>query len=133
MLSHEVRNAALAIALCLIAFFLIKVTMKAGVLNDFEGARKLLSSTASYTIEISGSGGVPFQGTYGMTQSDGTSSSRSVEDSVPATFHGEGALASCFFQKHQAGGTMRVTLRRNGQIVAEEETDAAYGVVTIAK
>jgi hypothetical protein len=134
---HEIRNALLAVALCLIAIFTAKSILHRGGLRDLNEAntafQKATSHVATYTIELSGTKGVAFNGTLGFTNPDGTYSSKSVEGALPATFTGEGSLASCNFQKQSEEGTLRLTLHRNGNIIGEEETTAAYGVLTLVK
>jgi hypothetical protein len=132
---NNTRNALLAIALCLIAFFIIKVTFDSGVGKELDALGKVassaVSSTATYTIEISGSGGTSFNGSYLVLQPSGSSASKSVEGIIPETYTAEGMSVSCAFQK-QSPGTLRVTVKRNGQVMKVEQTTAEYGMVTIA-
>jgi len=100
------------------------------------GRRSPVKSTAtpkspSFHIEVWGWGS-GFQGSYGGLNSSGQYVSKSVEGRIPQDYYFIGSSVSCVFQKKSEWGTLGVSIYRDGKLVAEESTDAAYGVVSIA-
>jgi hypothetical protein len=125
-------NAFLAISLCALTIFILKVAFPKGGSPDLDRLNKALNPTASYMIRITGDSGVKFQGSYMIQQADGSSSLKSVDGYVPQEYFIEGHIASCSFQKDCENGKLRIALLRNGEKVKVEETTAPYGVVMAA-
>ena len=63
---------------------------------------------------------------------DGSSNSQSVEGTVPATYTVNGKIVSTTFQKKGEGGELTVRISRDGAVVKEATTSAAYGVASAA-
>jgi len=87
---------------------------------------------SNFTIKVSGTSGLEFSGSYMTVMAGGSSTSKSVEGTVPAEYNVSGSIVSCAFQKQSEGGTLKVTIIEGGKVVSESETSAAYGVVSAA-
>lgn len=86
---------------------------------------------ASFVIEVSGTTGTRFSGTYGAMRDDGRSSSTSVTGTVPAQYEVTGAIATAVFQKDSGRSeTLTVTIKRGDRVLVRETTTAPYGVVS---
>ncbi|OIO80386.1 hypothetical protein AUJ84_03720 [Candidatus Pacearchaeota archaeon CG1_02_32_132] len=81
----------------------------------------------TYTIEILGTEGIEFSGNIG-----GGGNSRSIDGSVPSTYTVEGWPAVAVIQKKGASGILKVIMKKGDKILNEQETSAAYGVVTVS-
>jgi hypothetical protein len=81
---------------------------------------------------LTGSSNVKFTGGYMVVAADGSSTSQSVEGTVPAQYNVSGTIVSCEFQNQFQWGALIVTILKNGSWAAEASTSAAYGVVTVA-
>ena len=62
----------------------------------------------------------------------GESKSQSVDGYVPTEYHTSGSIVSTTFQKQGESGQLRVELMKDGRVVNQSETTAAYGVVAVA-
>jgi len=87
---------------------------------------------STFTIEVSGTADLKFSGSYLVITADGTSTSRSVDGTVPQTYTVTGTMVSVSFQKRTEGGLLQVRILKDGRAVASESTTAAYGVVSVA-
>ncbi len=85
-----------------------------------------------FTIRVSGTAGLQFNGSYGVTNSDGSSTSQTVDGTVPTEYQVTGTIVSVVFQKQTEAGTLKVQIIKDGEVVKEAETTAAYGVVSVA-
>jgi len=85
------------------------------------------SPSNTYTIEILGTEGIEFSGSIG-----GGGNSRSIDGSVPSIYTVEGWPAVAVIQKKGASGTLKVIMKKGDKILNEQETSAAYGVVTVS-
>ena len=92
----------------------------------------VLSGDENYTIKVSGTADLEFSGHYMVVNSDLTEGSKSVDGVVPAQYSVSGTIISCVFQKQVESGTLRVEILKSGQVVAESDTSADYGVVSVA-
>ena len=92
----------------------------------------LSDADENYTIKVSGTDGLEFSGGYMAVTSDGKSVYKSVDGVVPAQYSVSGTIISCSFQKLVEAGTLKVEILKSGQVVAEDDTSAAYGVVAAA-
>jgi hypothetical protein len=85
---------------------------------------------SDFTIRVSGSEGVIFTGGYNVTTSAGSSISKIImADIVPGEIMVRGNNVSVTFQKQYENGTLKVEILKNGRVVSQSETSAAYGVV----
>jgi hypothetical protein len=93
------------------------------------------AEVSSVVVRVSGSPGLSYSGNYGTTEGGG----RSVDgelgvspDEYPVPVE-SGALdfdmATAFFQKVDAEGTLRVEIVVDGQVMKSQETTAQFGVV----
>ena len=85
-----------------------------------------------FSISVTGSNGLRFHGSYMAVANDGSSNSQSVEGTVPATYTVNGKIVSTTFQKKGEGGELTVRISRDGAVVKEATTSAAYGVASAA-
>jgi hypothetical protein len=91
-----------------------------------------MPTESNFKIKIVGSHNIKFAGSYMIVTSDGQSSSHTVDGVVPAEYDMKGWIISCSFQKQSEQGSLSVIVYRNGQLINQSTTTAAYGVVTIA-
>ena len=84
-----------------------------------------------FTIKVTTNPDLPWTGSY-MIVTAGESISRSVNGVGPWEVAVKGTMVSVCFQKSQADGSLRVQILEGGQIAAESETTAEYGIVTVA-
>jgi len=94
------------------------------------GGKGLLES--DFTVEISGTSGLRYSGSYMVTSTTGKSASKSVEGKVPGQYNVTGNIVSVSFQKKSESGSLKVQILKGGNVVAETETSAAYGVASVA-
>lgn len=76
-----------------------------------------------------------FTGAYLVVNSNGSTTSQSVEGKTPAEYTVTGKAVSCSFQRKNVANPLekfRVEILRDGQIVAQSETSANFGMVTAA-
>jgi hypothetical protein len=78
---------------------------------------------------LTGSDSVKFTGNYLTITAGGSSTSQSVEGTVPATYTVTGTMVSCEFQNAGKYGWLDVTITKNGAWAAQSTTSAAYGIV----
>jgi hypothetical protein len=84
------------------------------------------------TIRVTGTDGLPFQGSYAAVETWGSLESKSVEGTVPATYPVKGMTVATFFEKKGNPGSLRVEILKNGSVIKRSETKAAQGAVTVA-
>jgi hypothetical protein len=89
--------------------------------------------TSQYEIKVTGDAGMKFSGSYMVVEVGGSSTSKSVEGTVPASYSVAGSMVSVAFQKQSdTGGRLKVAILKGGKVAKESETTAAYGMVTVA-
>jgi hypothetical protein len=81
---------------------------------------------------LTGSDSVKFSGNYMTMTASGSSTSQTVEGTVPATYETTGSIVSCEFQNMGEYGWLDVTVTKDGAWAGQSTTSAAYGVVTVA-
>jgi hypothetical protein len=81
---------------------------------------------------LTGSDSVKFAGSYLTLTAGGSSTSQSVEGTVPAIYGTTGTMVSCEFQNMGEYGWLDVTITKDGAWAGQSTTSAAYGVVTVA-
>lgn len=87
---------------------------------------------AKFSVQVSGTTGTAFTGSYMTVTVDGKSVSKSVEGTVPASYDLDGSIVSVSFQKKTESGKLAVKIMKGDKVAAESETEAAYGMVTAA-
>lgn len=87
---------------------------------------------SDFTIQLSGTQGLSFSGSYMVMTSNGQTASHSVNGTIPTFYSVSGTIVSCAFQKQTTWGTLHVAIFKNGQLVIESETTSPYGMVTVA-
>ena len=90
------------------------------------------STESKFDIMVTGTTDTKFTGSYLVLEADGSSTSHSVEGTVPVDYTATGWIVSCVFQNKDAYGLLGVTIHKNGILVGGSSTSAAYGVVTLA-
>lgn len=89
--------------------------------------------TSSYEIRVETTPPGEFSGSYGITESSGTTSQKSVDGFGSATYPaGSGMFSVAVFQKKTEGGLLVVEVLRDGQPYKREFTSAEYGVVSVS-
>ena len=91
----------------------------------------LSSPSHDFTIRVSGTSGLDFSGSYSAMKAGISSSSETVYGVVPTQYWANGAAVSAAFQKQSESGTLKVQILKGGKVVKEEQTIAAYGVVSV--
>lgn len=87
--------------------------------------------TGTATIKVSYSGS--WSGSLGSTSSAGETSTSSVSGTGTKTFDVSGSFVSAVIQKSDdSSNTLTVQIIVNGNIVKQESTSAAYGVVSVS-
>ena len=92
-----------------------------------------ITKATNYTIEVSGTVGLRFTGSYMVVQPDGSSVSKSVEGVVPATYLACGSMVSVAFCKVEEAGTLKIILTRAGSDSSSTQTSAPYGLASVCK
>lgn len=90
------------------------------------------SKPKAFKILVGGTPGIPFQGSYMTTQSNGQSTSKSVEGVTPTSFNASGWMISTAFQKKDQSGELSVSIQVEDIMLKTENTTAPYGMVSIA-
>jgi hypothetical protein len=91
--------------------------------------------TSTYKIKVSGTTGLEFMGSYGGMAHGGDTDIRSVEGTVPRQYTVKAtgnAIITCTFMKLEATGTLNVQIFKDGEIVAQSGTSAAFGSVILS-
>lgn len=86
--------------------------------------------SSNYTVNVSGTPGLDFSGSYMVVTASGKSESKSVDGTVPQSYQLTGSIVSVSFQKKSEGGVLEVQILKDGRVVSASDTSAAYGVVT---
>ncbi len=89
------------------------------------------SKPKSFKISVSGTPGIPFQGSYMTTQSNGQSSSKTVDGVIPPSFNASGWMVSTAFRKKDSGRELSVSIQVEGITLNTETTTVPYGIVSI--
>jgi len=85
-----------------------------------------------FQIKVSGTEGLEFSGSYLVTTADGKVTSKSVDGFIPAQYSVTGTMVSVAFQKQTEVGTLIVDIIKDNKVIANEDTTAAYGIVSVA-
>ncbi len=97
---------------------------------------KTSATVEIYTIEVSGTNGLKFSGSYGGITSDGEAVAQSVEGVVPAEYTVQGTSDTifyyCSFVKQEEAGTLNVFIYKNGQLATQGGTADPFGSVLLA-
>jgi len=87
---------------------------------------------SNFTIKVSGTTGLRFNGSYLTMKASGENISKSVDGVVPSEYRTKGTIVSCVFQKQEVAGHLIVEILKEGKIISKSDTTAEYGCVTIA-
>jgi len=86
-----------------------------------------------FYVDITGTNGIRFTGSCLVVDSKGSSSSQDAAGTVPIKIQLKpGNIASCALQKQGTAGQLTVKLMYNDTIIADGDTSAEYGVVTVS-
>ena len=91
-----------------------------------------LSLDDDFTLRISGTPGLEFQGSYMTVKATGESRMKSVEGTLPEQYRTKGTIVSCTFQKQSEVGLLKVEVIKGGSVVSSSETRAAFGIASAA-
>ena len=94
--------------------------------------RPITNTNTQFTIEVSGTQGLQYQGSHMVVTSNGGSASESVSGTVPSRYSVRGVIASAAFQKQSQSGTLTVEIFEGGERVAYSTTRAPYGMVSVS-
>jgi hypothetical protein len=72
-----------------------------------------------------------FTGYYSIVATGASPKPINVKGSVPAEYQGKGVMGLCLFQKASGDGSLKVQILKDGKVVAEGESAAPEGVVTL--
>ena len=82
--------------------------------------------SSSYSIEITGTEGLEFQGSIGSG-----SNQKSIQGTVPQTYEVSDWPTVAVIQKKTTKGDLTVTIKKNGKVINSQTTNADYGLVTV--
>ena len=85
-----------------------------------------------FQIKVSGTDGLAFSGSYFITTANGQVTSKSVDGIIPDQYTVTGTIISVVFQKQTELGILRVEIIKGNDVIASEDTVAAYGIVSVA-
>jgi hypothetical protein len=91
-----------------------------------------------FTIKVSGTTGSEFRGSLLVVMSDGQPGSESVNGTVPQEYSVTGtnritvSMLSVELQKQTEERTLKVEILKDDEVIANSETTAPYGVVSVA-
>lgn len=88
--------------------------------------------SSDYTVNVSGTPGLGFSGSYMVVTASGKSESKSVDGKVPQSYQLSGSIVSVSFQKQSESGVLEVQILKDGRVISASDTSAAYGLVTAA-
>ncbi len=101
----------------------------------FRGGNKATISSpkgkaSDFIIKVTGTDGIEFFGAYMTVTNDGKSVPKYIYGIVPTKYPINGDIVSVSFQKKGKSGTLKVEICKGNEVVAESETEAAYGAVS---
>jgi hypothetical protein len=91
----------------------------------------LKSLESDVTIKVSGTEGLIFTGYYSIVATGSTPKPINVKGGVPAEYQGKGVMGLCLFQKALVESSLKVQILKDGKVVAEGESAAPEGIVTL--
>ena len=112
---------------------LILVLLLVGIVA-FVGCTSVSAQVATYTIEVSGTDGLKFFGSYGGVTLEGEEVTQSVDDYVPITYTVRGTsdtIVYCSFKKQVEAGTLNVQIFKDGQLATQGGTAEPFGTVIL--
>lgn len=86
---------------------------------------------SQFTIRLTSDDQVVFSGSILVT-SNGKSTLTTVNGTVPKVYQVDASMVSVFFQKQSETGWLKVEIIKDGEIIAEDETNIAHGTVSAA-
>jgi hypothetical protein len=104
----------------------------AAVLLSLVACVGLGMADSEYTIEVEGTHGTNFSGGIMEVRAGGSNRQQSVDGTVPTRYTAYGNIVSVSFQKKDVPGTLRVRILRDGKVIEQSSTSAAYGMVSAA-
>ncbi len=101
----------------------------------FRGGNKATTSSpkgnaSDFFIKVTGTDGAEFSGVYTTVIANGKFVPNSVYGTVPTEYPIDGDIKSVSFQKKGKSGTLKFEIYKGNKVVAESETEAAYGMVS---
>ena len=118
---------------CLIAVGIIAAILIIVLVATCIGSLTSSSSNREFTIKVIGyPQNSDFSGHILVFEKDGSSYSKSIDGTTPFEYAVEGHMVSCTFQKKTEYGYLGVLILKGEQTIAASDTEAAYGVVSLA-
>jgi hypothetical protein len=108
---------------------LISVIISMSVMLSFKCSKEMKSIESEYTIKVSGSKGLEFDGNYAI----GMEKPVTVDGIVPIEYKGKGLSAFCMFRNTSSSGFLKVEILKGASNVSASETKAPYGVITLGE
>jgi len=114
-----------------VAALVLLLVVGAGVVGCLTESSEVSTDT-KFTIQVSGTMGLQYEGSYLGFDGKGQSASRSVSGAVPSRYTVRGTMVSAAFNKQSQSGTLTVEIFEGGKRVAYSTTHAPYGVVSVS-
>ena len=115
----------------LVVIGIIGVLLLIAFLSNPEGFMKQIKNESQFTIKLTGTSGLKFNGVYAATLDNGSTTTQSVEGVLPTQYSVIAKVVSVSFQKETTKGTLRVDILKENTIIKSSETSATYGNVMI--
>jgi hypothetical protein len=115
----------------LIVVAIIGIGLLVAYLSNPEGVKRTLAGESQFTIRLSGTPGLKFNGVYAATLSNGSSTSQSVEGIIPTEYTVTAKVVSITFSKEAVRGTLHVDILKENSVIKSAETSTNYGNVMI--
>lgn len=110
---------------------IIGILVLIAYLSNPEGVKRIFSGESQFTIRVTGTSGLKFNGVYATTLGNGSSTSQSVEGIVPTEYVVTAKVVSISFSKEAGKGVLHVDILKDNTVVKYTETSTEYGNVTI--
>ena len=101
-------------------------------LSNPEGVSRAVKGESQFTIKVTGTDGLAFNGSYMTMFSDGSSKSQTIEGKIPTQYAVECKIVSACFQKQTIKGLLRIDILKDNEVISWSEASAEYGIVTVA-
>ena len=102
-----------------------------GILPLWGCAEVLKAVESDFTIKVSGTKDLKFNGHYSFVATGSTPIPQNVVGTVPTEYQGKGVMALGLFRKTMLEGSLKVEILKGEKVVAEGESAVPYGVVSL--
>jgi len=115
----------------LVVIGIIGVLLLIAFLSNPEGFMRQVKNESQFTIKLTGTPGLKFNGVYAATLDNGSTTTQSVEGVLPTQYSVIAKVVSVSFQKETTKGILHVDILKENTVVKSAETSAEYGVAAI--